>query len=839
MLSPVDAVRQIESGQRLTEGVIEGLGEAFFGRVVELLGTDPERAVALSRRWEEVLDHCSDPGFVYRAKGGGERAESKWAESAHSFLQAGEVAHDALDRLRFQVGAIDSLARSGDVDSAIRLGAQLAEGLNNGGDLVAAARAKLNLGNALVWADRYGEAVTHYREALELLPRSSVEGNAALLGIATSGLYSGSLAAVRECAEEAREFFVDEGFDSYVVQCDLTLAQVETLSGMPDSAIARLTSHLDSSLDQDSTARLHELLGDACLSANVHEQASVHYELARKAYGNPLGKAGCDLGLAHCLLAQGMLVEAETAFTGAFRGFDSVGNVPWALAALVGQSESRRRIGDIEGAQEALSRPLEELGDGFLRCLALIEDAEQRLLLGEPVQQTALEAAISDYASVPLGWHGHWIRARAERDNDSKLRAFRSMLTALLAARAMTRSTATSLAFLRDKDSALRSYLDLLVELDLPTELREVVVATRAAGVLDEVSAAKFGVDLDAYREERESDEGGDLPEGRRLGPKVGTNAKAGWGPLFATVLSRLQAEPAGDAAVFVEAGGHVWMSTPDHLIPTGIAIANLRNALKWLHFELSDPLGSDESLASHLDALRPLVKHLDRNQICPDSLTWQVPWALLGSREVELNLTPCDAPRPGSLSAHAKCLLVVGDCTNLPFSAEEVNLVKQQFLNTMVVDSLQSLHQVTGSFDLVHVVGHARQDPENPMFSTLLLSDGVITAAEVARLGLKTRFAVLSACETGRVDTVLPGEPGGLARGFIARGAQRIVANQWPVDDEAAFRFVSALYPCWVSGASLVDSVAVARIKCREWRNQAYYWGAPAVFCGVVEASS
>lgn len=839
MLSPVDAVRQIESGQRLTEGVIEGLGKAFFERVVDLLGTDPELAVALSRRWEEVLEHCNDPGFVFRAKGGGERAESKWAESALSFLKAGEAVQVELDRLRFQIGAIDSLARSGDIESAIQLGSRLADGLSNGGDPVGAARAKLNLGNALVWADRYREAATNYRAALELLPRTSIEGNAALLGIATAGLYSGSLAEVRECAEEAREYFVDEGFDSYVVQCDLTLAQVETLSGMPDSAIARLTSHLDNSLDQDSLARLHELLGDACLAANVHEQAVVHYDLAKRAYGNPLGKAGCDLGIARCLLAQGSFDEAQTAFVGAARGFASVGNRPWELAALIGQSESLRRVGDLEGAQALLSEPLVELKQGFLRCLALIEDAEQKLVLGEPIQLQELETILDDFASVPLGWHGHWIRARAERNNESKLKAFRAMLTALLVARAMTRSTATSLAFLRDKDAALRSYLDLLVELGLHAELREVVMATRAAGVLDELSATRFGVDLDAFREDQEPEEEGDLPDGRRLGPKVGTSAKAGWGSLFATVLSRLKAEQSGDSAVYVEAGGQVWISAPDRLIPTGVSIGCLRNELKWLHFELSDPVGSPDSLVPHLEAIRPLVEHLDRQQICPDFLTWQVPWAVLESREVELNLTPCEPPRPGTLSSSARCLLVVGDCTSLPFSTEEVHLVKQVFVNTVVVDSLQSLHQVTGSFDLVHVVGHARQDPENPMFSTLLLSDGLITAAEIARLGLKTRFAVLSACETGRVDMVLPGEPGGLARGFLARGARRVVANQWPVDDEAAFRFVRALYPCWISGASLVDSVAVARQSCREWRNQAYYWGAPAVFCGVAEASS
>ncbi|HMS55023.1 MAG TPA: CHAT domain-containing protein [Fimbriimonadaceae bacterium] len=839
MLSPVEAVQLVETGEALPNGIISGFGRAFFARVAELLGTDPAQAIRLASRWAYVLAHCDDHGFVFRAKGGGERAESRWAESASSFLKAGEVAHDPMDQLRFQIGAIDSLARSGDIEGAVTLGSQLAKGLADQGDFASAARAMLNLGNALVWADRYSEAADQYRGALQHLHRSSPEGSAALLGLATSGLYSGPLEDVRVTASEARNYFSRDGLKSYVVQCDLTLAQVETLTGMPDAAIARLSAHLGAALDRDSSARLHELLGDACLTANVHEQAIVHYDRARTAYGNPLGVAGCDLGKARCLLAQGQFARAIAAFDDAVSGFQSVGNTPWALAAKVGQSEARRRSGDIETAQRLLVEPLDHLADGFLRCLALIENAEQQIEVGDSVKFQELESAVRSYASVPLGWQVCWIRARIETETEGRLGAFRSMITALLESRAMTRSTATSIAFLRDKEVALRAYLDLLVGAGLQEELREVVLSTRAVGVLDEISASRLGIDLDEQRSTPEDDNEIDTHDGRRLGPKVDSGMRPGWGSMFATVLNRFQVEQSHPGSLLVEAGGQVWLSTPGKLFSTGVPLAALRRALKWLTFELTDPSGDFESLTSHLETLRPLLQHLDDQPICPDSLTWQVPWAVIGSREVEVSLVPGITSEVGPLGADAKCLLVVGDCGGLTHSSAEIDLVRRQFADTKVVDSAHAFAMAEGRYDLVHVVGHARQNSENPMFSTLLFPDGAMTSAEIARLGIRAQFVVLSACETGRVETVLPGEPGGLARGFIARGAQRVIANQWPVDDEAAYRFVSALYPHWVCGASLVDSVAFARQACRDWKEHAYYWGAPVVFCGVSEASS
>lgn len=64
---------------------------------------------------------------------------------------------------------------------------------------------------------------------------------------------------------------------------------------------------------------------------------------------------------------------------------------------------------------------------------------------------------------------------------------------------------------------------------------------------------------------------------------------------------------------------------------------------------------------------------------------------------------------------------------------------------------------------------------------------DGLLTASEAARLRLRARWVILSAC-----NTASGGEPGadgltGLARAFFYAGARTLLVSQWPVDDQAA----------------------------------------------------
>ena len=73
---------------------------------------------------------------------------------------------------------------------------------------------------------------------------------------------------------------------------------------------------------------------------------------------------------------------------------------------------------------------------------------------------------------------------------------------------------------------------------------------------------------------------------------------------------------------------------------------------------------------------------------------------------------------------------------------------------------------------------------------------DGILTAQEIAALDLSaTRCAVLSACETG-IGAVQSGEGVfGLERAFRMAGTESLVKSLWPVQDEAARRWMHVFY--------------------------------------------
>jgi CHAT domain-containing protein len=73
---------------------------------------------------------------------------------------------------------------------------------------------------------------------------------------------------------------------------------------------------------------------------------------------------------------------------------------------------------------------------------------------------------------------------------------------------------------------------------------------------------------------------------------------------------------------------------------------------------------------------------------------------------------------------------------------------------------------------------------------------DGILTAEEVSAIDLRgVEWVVLSACDTG-VGRVLPSEGVfGLRRAFQLAGARTLVMSLWPVEDDAAHLWMTALY--------------------------------------------
>ena len=277
--------------------------------------------------------------------------------------------------------------------------------------------------------------------------------------------------------------------------------------------------------------------------------------------------------------------------------------------------------------------------------------------------------------------------------------------------------------------------------------------------------------------------------------------------------------------------------------MPLPLTALELEEMLRWLRFEIYAPMADRnappeealELIAEMREALvapwrdgaqRPLL-------VCPDGIFWRVPWDALLDEPATLLLHPSLV---GGRAAGAleRVAVWVDDPEDLPSAAAEARALRERFPQACF---FRTRAEVMASFeaewDVVHVVGHARHNSGNPMFSALHFADGPLYAAEIARSGLRTRLACLSACETGTLSLATREEPDGLVRAFLARGAEAVLASLWPLDDEAASRFFAAFYAGLTPGRNLAEAVTEARRIVRSWRAHPYFWASLSLFGG------
>ena len=104
----------------------------------------------------------------------------------------------------------------------------------------------------------------------------------------------------------------------------------------------------------------------------------------------------------------------------------------------------------------------------------------------------------------------------------------------------------------------------------------------------------------------------------------------------------------------------------------------------------------------------------------------------------------------------------------------------------------------------LLHLATHALVDTDRPDLSTLVLARhtadgaprrGSLYAYEIAGWSLSADLVVLSACDTGRGQTVRGEGVLGLARRFLDAGATRMIASLWRVGDRSTAALMRDIY--------------------------------------------
>jgi len=130
-----------------------------------------------------------------------------------------------------------------------------------------------------------------------------------------------------------------------------------------------------------------------------------------------------------------------------------------------------------------------------------------------------------------------------------------------------------------------------------------------------------------------------------------------------------------------------------------------------------------------------------------------------------------------------------------------------------------------------LHLACHGLFRSDNPMFSSLKLHDGWLTAADAVSLDLDGTLVALSACESGRSEVIGGDETLGLTRAFLGAGAAALAVSLWLVQDETTAELMTRWYERMRNGEGRA-SLRAAQLELKERHSHPYYW-APFVLIG------
>jgi tetratricopeptide (TPR) repeat protein len=222
---------------------------------------------------------------------------------------------------------------------------------------------------------------------------------------------------------------------------------------------------------------------------------------------------------------------------------------------------------------------------------------------------------------------------------------------------------------------------------------------------------------------------------------------------------------------------------------------------------------------------LGPAVRHLGDGAVVmvPPGRLHAVPWALLPSLQeravsvapsastwVRARRSPAGHDTGGIVLVHGPGLACAGD------EVAQVAAVHAGDVDVTVLgEGTAVVPRVLEAIDgarLVHLATHSTFRSDSPLFSSLRLDDGPMTAYDLERLGRAPRRMVLSSCDSARAATAAADELLGLASALIPLGTVGLVASVVPVNDIAAVPLMVALHQSLREGASLAEALRDAR---------------------------
>jgi CHAT domain-containing protein len=171
-------------------------------------------------------------------------------------------------------------------------------------------------------------------------------------------------------------------------------------------------------------------------------------------------------------------------------------------------------------------------------------------------------------------------------------------------------------------------------------------------------------------------------------------------------------------------------------------------------------------------------------------------------------------AAREHRRAAAGDVVLVAGP--DLPGATAEVRALRHTYpAATVVIPPDSTADLVARELDhvgLAHLACHGRLRSDNPMFSSLVLSDGPLTLQELDSRGVAPHRLILASCESGADVSYAGDEVVGFVSALLARGTAGVLASTTTVPDLDAVPLMQAVHRRLVKGETLAHALHGAR---------------------------
>jgi tetratricopeptide (TPR) repeat protein len=200
------------------------------------------------------------------------------------------------------------------------------------------------------------------------------------------------------------------------------------------------------------------------------------------------------------------------------------------------------------------------------------------------------------------------------------------------------------------------------------------------------------------------------------------------------------------------------------------------------------------------------------------DGVPWAAvhagPVAVAPSATIWARTAAAARARPSAGDAGHSVVLVAGP--DLPGAIEEIESLAGIYASahrlTPPASTADAVAGALAGAGLAHLACHGVLRTDNPMFSSLLLSDGPMTLQEIYARGLAPRRLVLAACQSGSQASYAGDEVLGFVGALLARGTTGILASAAVVPDIPAAGLMTAVHRRLSRGATLARALHEAR---------------------------